>query len=351
MRRKGLIALLAVVAAGCGPLSESAGAPASIPASANPSTPGSGAASPASASPAWEEVELPAAQELGDRAIATIELDGPVCGLAANESALWVTLVGSGSVIEIDAATNTVRRELTSFDTDACTIAWAGGALWVATFQDLIQQIQRVDPATGEVTGTIDFTLSSSIFAMEAGPGGLWVLNRQREEVYLVDTDAAEIAETYAVGYGASDMDVTDEAVWVTSDVSGGIDRIDIASGEVTNAPVESPSGVAVDDRGVWAYAPVDRQLSVLSPRTFDLVAAWQFDFATGQPDAIGGIVWMPSPDGALLAFHSAKGGAAAVFLVPEGLDRAKAALDDLWLFGQVPGLLRIEPSDLEPPA
>ena len=350
MRRVGLITLLAAITVGCSPATESAGTPASAPASPNPSAPGSVAGSP-SASAAWEEVELPEAQELGDRALVTIDLDAPVCGLAANEGSVWVTLVGSGAVVEIDAATNTVTRELTSFDTEACTIAWADGALWVATYQDLIQQIQRVDPATGEVTGVIDFTLSSSIFAMEAGPGGLWVLNRQREEVYLVDTTSAEIAETFAVGYGASDMDVTDEAVWVTSDVSGGIDRIDVASGEVTNAAVESPSGVAVDDRGVWVYVPVDRQLSVLSPTTFDLVAAWRFDFATGQPDAIGGIVWMPSPDGVLLAFHSAKGGAAAVFLVPEGLNRAKAALNDLWLFGEVPGLLRIEPSDLEPPA
>lgn len=301
-----------------------------------------------SPTPTWERVELPPVEELGPRALAVVDLPGAVCDMTASETSIWATIRGEGLLVEIDASTNAVVRQF-DFEDDACAVAWAGGSVWVAKHQDLIQHIDRLDPVTGEVTGTIDFLLASSIFAMEPGPDGLWVLNRQRSELYLVDTETAEIVETHEIGYGASDMEVTDDTVWTTSDVSGGLLGLDPGTGEMRVAPVDFPSGVAVDDQGLWAYIPIHHQLTLIDPASLEQVAALRFDLETGQPEAAAGAVWLPAAEGLLLAFHSGTATPGAVFAIPEQLDIAKEALGDLWLYGPVRGLLRIEPGDVPP--
>lgn len=303
-----------------------------------------------SPTPAWEEIDLPEVTELGDRVLAAVELPGAVCDIAASETSLWVTIRGEGLLLELDPETYEIRQEI-NFGDDACTVAWSGGSVWVGVFQDLIQHIERIDPATGETIGTIDFRLASSIFAMDDGPGGLWVLNRQRMEVYRVDTESGEIAETFAVGYGASDMEVTDEAVWVTSDVSGGLTRIDTATGEISEVPVDFPMGVAVDEQGLWAYIPVHHQLTLIDPVTFEQLTALRFDLETGEPETAAGAIWLPTEEGFLIAFHSGTATPGAVFAIPEGIDTAKEVLGDLWVYGAIPGIIRIEPGDIEPAA
>ncbi len=323
--------------------------PTASPSASTAPSAGVSSAAP-SPTPAWEEVVFPETQELGDRALAAIDLPGAVCDLAASDTSIWVTITDERLLLEIDAATHQVIQEIPLGD-DACTVAWADGSVWLGMYQDLIQHIDRLDPATGEVIGTIEFRLASSIFAMDAGPGGLWVLNRQRMEVYRVDTATTEIAETFDVGYGASDMEVTDEAIWITSDVEGGIQRIHPATGDSAVAPVDVPMGVAVDERGLWAYIPVHHQLTLIDPMTFEQIAAYRFENETGEPETAAGAVWMPTTDGLLLTIHSGTGRPAAVFAIPEGITVAKAALGDIWLYGNVPGLIRIEPGDIEPAA
>jgi DNA-binding beta-propeller fold protein YncE len=268
--------------------------------------------------------------------------------MTASETSIWVTIRDERLLVEIDAQTNEVVREIPLAD-DACTVAWADGSVWLGMYQDLIQHIDRLDPATGEVIGTIDFLLASSIWAMDAGPGGLWVLNRQRMEVYRVDTATTEIADTFNVGYGASDMEVTDEAIWVTSDVSGGIQRIDPESGESTMAEVDVPMGVAVDEQGLWAYIPVHDQLTLMNPKTFEQMLALRFKNKTGEPETASGAIWMPTTDGLLLVIHSKTGTPGAVYSIPEGIETAKEAVGDIWLYGNVAGLIRIEPDDVRP--
>lgn len=351
------MALLAGCAAGGDPSGAADGSP-SLPATVAPptessSTRSAAASAPASAAepsptPPWEEITLPPVEELGERALAAIDLPGGVCDLTASDTSIWATIRGEGLLVEIDAATNEVLREI-DFGDDACAVAWADGSVWVAKAQDLIQHIDRLDPASGEVIGTIDFRLASSIFAMEAGPGGLWVLNRQRSELYVVDTATTQIAETYEVGYGASDMEVTDAAIWTTSDVVGGLLRLDPESGETQVAPVDFPSGVAVDERGLWAYIPIHHQLTLIDPATLEQLAALRFDLETGRPETAGGAIWLPAEEGVLLAFHSGTATPGAVFAIPEQIDTAKEALGDLWLYGSVRGLLRMEPGDIQP--
>jgi hypothetical protein len=322
--------------------------PPSVAAPPSASTPALDESAEPSPTPAWEEIDLPPVEDLGDRLLAAIDLPGGVCDLTASDTSIWATIRGEGRLIEIDAATNEVLRQI-DFEDGACAVAWADGSVWVAKHQDLIQHIDRIDPLSGEVIGTIDFRLASSIFAMEAGPGGLWVLNRQRSELYLVDTATTEIAETFEVGYGASDMEVTDAVIWTTSDVVGGLLGLDPESGETSVAPVDFPSGVAVDKRGLWAYIPIHHQLTLIDPVTLEQLVALRFELETGSPETAAGAIWLPAEEGLLLAFHSGTATPGAVFAIPERIDTAKEALGDLWLYGSVRGLLRVEPGDIQP--
>ncbi|MEO6987393.1 MAG: hypothetical protein ABI239_01965 [Aquihabitans sp.] len=92
---------------------------------------------------------------------ATIDLgEGSAFDVVANEDRVWVAVEihdGPGRVVEIDAASNRVVREI-SLGTGATALALGGSALWAGTgpAEGGGYRLVCIDPANGRTTGSIE---------------------------------------------------------------------------------------------------------------------------------------------------------------------------------------------------
>jgi streptogramin lyase len=296
-------------------------------------------------------VELPPVMDLGDQLVGHVPDIRP-CDLAAGETSVWVTLPDERALAEIDPATSAVTRTV-PVDISPCSLTYAAGSLWAASGDDLTSELVRVDPATGETLALIDLPLATAIFAMaDAGDGGVWALDRVNGTIVPIDPATNQAGEPIELGYGATDMALADGVAWVSSDIVDELVRVDVATREIERIPAEAVNGgVAIDGRGVWALDHLGDRLTLIDAQARLPILSWTFDLEVGLPVAANGGVWMPSPAGALLVFHSETGDVAALYGLPEGFSEAKAGLDSVWLLDRESGggILQIVPREVTP--
>jgi streptogramin lyase len=298
-----------------------------------------------------EQVELPPIADLGDQLVAHVPDIRP-CDLAVGEDSVWVSLPDDRSIAEIDPASNEVAR-VVPLEILPCAIAYSAGSLWVASGDDLTSELVRVDPASGEALAVIDLPLATSIWAMaDAGEGGVWALDRVNGTIVPIDPASNKAGSPIELGYGATDMDLTEGVAWISSDIADELVRVDVASREVEHVPAEFVNGgVAIDGRGVWALDQLGDRLTLIDAKQKVPILSWEFELEVGTPATANGGVWMPSASGALLVFDSESGDVAAVYGLPEGFSVAEAGLDSVWLLDREHGggILRIVPDEVVP--
>lgn len=112
-----------------------------------------------------------------NRVVATVALDCPVLcdgsvplAIAASVDAIWVRTVGDGLIVRIDPHTNVVVTTIAvtpSVGRDGQDhLAILPGSVWVSGIS-----LQRIDPQTNRVAGTVDVNATSA----NAGFGSLWI--------------------------------------------------------------------------------------------------------------------------------------------------------------------------------
>lgn len=166
--------------------------------------------------------------------VATIPLSGqPLVVVFAPDGTPWVGRAETGSsAVEIDAATNTTKREVPA-DIGLAAVSGAD-SLWFGSSSALT----RVDPVSAQVTATID--TGSQANAVAFGEGAIWTTDYASHALLRVDpaTNAitgrigvVEFPGTIAVGAGR---------IWVAG--SGGvIDSVDPSTGNVDGTVTELP--------------------------------------------------------------------------------------------------------------
>jgi len=112
-----------------------------------------------------------------NRVVATVALDCPArcdgsvpLAIAATADAIWVRTVGDGLMVRIDPYTNgvvTTTAVTPSVGRDGQDhLAILAGSVWVSGIS-----LQRIDPQTNRVAGTVDVNATSA----NAGFGSLWI--------------------------------------------------------------------------------------------------------------------------------------------------------------------------------
>ena len=223
--------------------------------------------------------------------------------LAAGERALWVgnghqtraQFVGplATTVSRIDADSGAIQATVelpreghATSNVNGDHIAVTSDAVWVVN-PDF--SVSTIDPANGEIAGTVR---SVSAVAIASGDAGVWVLNddgslarvapqatRQRIRlasnglsglavgagavwaaapydgvVWRVDTHPRLVERTIPVGAGASAVAVGGGAVWVANALQGTVSRIDPATNRVTRtiAVGGTPRSLAYGEGRLW---------------------------------------------------------------------------------------------------
>ena len=122
-----------------------------------------------------------------DRVVATIaDLPAGTTGLAVSPGALWVASSRDAMLTRIDTTTNAV---VTSLHTDPTPlpVVYAFGSVWVRNeFAEGTGTVQRIDPATNQVVGSIQVTPVAGrdgLDGMAVLDGGVWVAGLELQKI------------------------------------------------------------------------------------------------------------------------------------------------------------------------
>ena len=208
--------------------------------------------------------------------------------------AAWSTVYGFGGawiqvdppvdqLVKVDAATGTVTMTV-----DGGTAAAIGtDAVWVTVGG---QETRKIDPVTGEVLLTV--ATSGSYLAI--GAGSVWVPTT--DGIARIDPDTGDVVATIPiVGGSVTDLAADDTGVWVTDKGAGLVRRID----PETNAVVaEIPTGagahdLAIDASGVWVTNYRGGTVSRIDPATNEVVATIEGVGSGVGIAAGGGAIWV----------------------------------------------------------
>jgi len=126
--------------------------------------------------------------------------------------------------------------------------------------------LSRIDAATGDVVSTI--SLGSSPVSIAARDGAVWVTSQDTGELLRVDPGDDRLSRAIAIGQSPDGLAVGAGSVWV-ADAGGTVSRFDPRTGKVRTIKVSgAPVGVAFADGAVWVASTVSGTVSKIDPQT-----------------------------------------------------------------------------------
>lgn len=203
-------------------------------------------------------------------ASATIEVGDNPQAIGFGDLGLWVAHGGDQTLAPIDPATAETGEPI-PLGTLPGAVVVTGESVWVGSIEG--RSIVRVVP--GEEGADADVSkikVGKTPQAIGLGDGSLWVAAFDDGTIWRIDLASGEPAgEPFqledafpsAIAYGFGSL-------WVTDVVDDTLLRLDEATGEVeqTIAVGDSPTGIAIDENGVWVANFNDATVSHIDPDT-----------------------------------------------------------------------------------
>jgi serine/threonine protein kinase/class 3 adenylate cyclase len=224
-------------------------------------------------------------------------LTGPV--LDADQRGVWLVGVdqsGAGFLTRILSARHGSREYRLEVEPQA--IAIGEGGVWVLGRGGRGDELLRVDPATGGVTGRTRFPPSVQLDSLTVGLGGVWVVGSWSGMLYRIDPHAGKVTGHVDVGRRAGRPGVRYGNIWIG----------------------ESTETVIVDPRTLRILARLDccavEEASTTSAYEATWGANWptgevvRWDAATKQPIATVRVTGSPSFGGPCMTSIAAGAGA-----------------------------------------
>lgn len=216
------------------------------------------------------------------RVIATIPAGAS--GMAADDSAVWVTEELNNSLMRIDPQTNRVIATI-PVGGSPHGVAIGEGAVWVANFA-ADRTLTRVDPQTNHVSATV-VVPGAEVQRVAVGYGSVWAPSADGR-LLRIDPKTNRVTETISIPQDALDAIVGEGAVWVDINPQlagrtgqGSVVRVDPETNRVV-AMVKvghNPNGIAAAGGAVFVVNQDDGTLTEIDPRTNAVV---------GKPLAVG---------------------------------------------------------------
>ncbi|HKY54370.1 MAG TPA: hypothetical protein VJM08_08700 [Anaerolineales bacterium] len=194
--------------------------------------------------------------------LATINVPRAPMSLAVTPEGIWVVNFGGGgdTVMRIDPENYEIAGEPVETGRAPISLAVGDGSVWVASHDG--HSVTRIDPLTHQVVASI--TLNEEPHRIAYGEGAVWVANWHVNSISRIDPQTNQIVgEPIPVGHHAGNLAVGFGSVWVTSDYRGPMDgdledvvlvRIDAETNqEVETIPLGGhPIDVEVSEEAVW---------------------------------------------------------------------------------------------------
>ncbi len=179
---------------------------------------------------------------------------------------------GGGSVWVADAKDETVSRLEPSRDrvvtigvgSDPVALAYGEGSLWVAERGN--NAVAQISPASNKVTRRIGNVNAPSTLAV--GYGTVWIGSAVDQTVVGIRADGSRVV--VQLGAPATAIAVGAGAVWITSEETGSLLRVEPRTGTVVRAirVGNRPVAVAASKSGVWVVNRQDARVWRIDPET-----------------------------------------------------------------------------------
>jgi YVTN family beta-propeller protein len=178
---------------------------------------------------------------------------GFTCAVAAEKGSVWVPLgYPRAEVVHVEAAGDAPAAVAERFPArlgSRSAMAIGLGSIWLAAGKG---PVQRLDPATGDITGTVQ--LGSGPKAIAVGHDATWVVNEDEGSITRIDPRTNSVVRSISVGADPVGLAVGPDAIWVANSGDGTVSRIDPETNSVTKTinVGHRPLGVAVANGLVW---------------------------------------------------------------------------------------------------
>ena len=142
---------------------------------------------------------------------------GPV--LAADASGAWFVkggLVRRPYLVHLPAGERKRRSHAYPLDIVPTGVAVGGGSVWVVGRTSRDDQVLRIDPADGRVTGIRRFAASARIDSIAFGYGRVWVVSSEKSKLYRIDPEFRQPPRSVQIADSrATRPELLDGQVWV----------------------------------------------------------------------------------------------------------------------------------------
>jgi hypothetical protein len=184
---------------------------------------------------------------------------GPV--LAADASGAWFVkggLVSPPYLVHLPAGNQKRRSHAYPLDIVPTGVAVGGGSVWVVGRTSRDDEVLRVDPADGRVTGRTRFPASARIDSIAFGYGKAWVVSSMRSTLYRIDPQFRRSPTKVQVSDSrATRPELIDGQVWVRVEGHKGmtlwIDPASLAKFQTFDGPPTSAENVW-GNSVLWRY-------------------------------------------------------------------------------------------------
>ena len=270
---------------------------------------------------------------IADHATATLEVPGYADFLALDGDAAWATNDGR---VEKLVATDSKPVASVAIAQPCGAMAVDFGALWVADCKTgtvvkvgLASALQQARIATGLADPTGELSLA-------VGAGSVWVLSDSSGVLSRIDPATNRVIAKIPVAAGSFAAAFDFGSVWITTTAANSVSRIDPATNTVVaTIPVGPvPRFLAAGEGGVWTLNQGDGTVTRIDPATNTVSATIAAGVPGGGGDIAtgGGLVWVRAKPVLLLVIDPATNQVVRRYGPPAGSGAVRANATQVWV-------------------
>jgi YVTN family beta-propeller protein len=217
--------------------------------------------------------------------------------LAIDGDSVWATNKGR---VERWSRQGKIAEVAMAHPCGAMTIS--DGALWVADCKD--KTVNRIDIRAAKVTAVIATGLASPDGEMNvvSGAGSIWVASDKSGIVARIDPATNTVIASVKVEPGSCYLAFGEGALWVVSAQGQTVQKIDPAtnSAVITTKLGKQPGFLAAGEGGVWVQEQGDGTVARIDPATGAITGRVKVDATLkyGDIDTGGGKLWLRTTAG-----------------------------------------------------
>jgi streptogramin lyase len=200
--------------------------------------------------------------KLEEGVLAEIPIGGSPCAVAEAGGSVWITAFDGNELDRVDPATNEVTDTYPMPD-GPCGMTERDGVLWIQTQNLLV----LFDPVRGRITDRL--RIPGGVFGLTQTTHGFWGLAGQ-DELVQIDPATKRIVARVKVEGPVGGLAVSDDGIWTASGRKELV-RIDPGSRSIVQRiPVEDfePEAVATDGRLLWVSSSFGGEVLRIDAKT-----------------------------------------------------------------------------------